>query len=66
MGLIGLVVAGIFLAAFVINVALGSVAGAPPLGVVAEMLLLFAAAIAFVAAILKREATRKRQNQEHR
>lgn len=51
-----LIVAGILVAAFVANVALGSVSGEPPLSNVAELLLLLAASVAFVAAILRREA----------
>jgi hypothetical protein len=51
-----LIAAGVLLAIFVGNVALGAVAGDPPLGTVAELLLLVGAAVAFTAAILKHEA----------
>lgn len=44
---------------FALNVALGSFGGTPFLGDVGEMLLLFAASVAFVAAVLKREAAAK-------
>lgn len=44
---------------FAANVAMGSIGEAPFLGDVGEMLLLFAASLAFVAAILKREAAKK-------
>lgn len=52
-GLIGSVVC---LAIFVVNVAVGSIAGSPPLGNVAEMVLLLAASIFFVVHLLKCEA----------
>jgi hypothetical protein len=51
-----LILAGLLLAAFVTNVAFGAVEGNPPLGNVAELLLLIGAAIAFTVAILKAEA----------
>ncbi|MFO6465020.1 hypothetical protein ACK8OR_11565 [Jannaschia sp. KMU-145] len=54
-----LIIAAIFLAAFVTNVVMGSVAGDAPLGNVAEMLLLLTAAVAFTVAILRREADAK-------
>jgi hypothetical protein len=54
-----LIAAGLLLAVFIANVALGSVAGDAPLGVVAEAILLFAASICFTVAILKREAAAK-------
>jgi len=44
------------------NVVMGAFAGSVFLGDVGEMLVLFAAAILFVVAILKREADRKRKN----
>lgn len=44
---------------FSVNVAIGSAGGDPFLGDVGEMLVLFASALAFVAAILKREAEQK-------
>jgi len=49
----------ILFAAFAANVAFGAATGAPVLGDVGEMLLLFSAAIVFVVAILKKEADRK-------
>ena len=52
-------------AVFFGNVALGAFAGRAVLGDVAEMLVLFAASILFVAAILKREADEKK-NQRSR
>lgn len=51
-----MILAALFLLIFVANVTMGSMTGAPVLGNVAEMGLLFAASIAFVAAVLKREA----------
>ncbi|MEM1274512.1 MAG: hypothetical protein AAGF88_11885 [Pseudomonadota bacterium] len=57
----GLVIAAVLLVGFVVNVAIGSVSGAAPLGNVAEMVLLFCASIAFVADVLRREA----QAQQH-
>ncbi|MGB3313610.1 MAG: hypothetical protein WBB85_04295 [Albidovulum sp.] len=44
---------------FVANVAFGAILGAAFLGDVSEMLVLFAASIAFVASILRREAAAK-------
>ncbi|MFA8385194.1 MAG: hypothetical protein ACEPO2_06185 [Pelagibaca sp.] len=44
------------------NVALGAFAGAVFLSDIGEMLVLFAAAILFVVAILKKEADRKKKN----
>lgn len=54
-----LAAAGVLFAIFVVNVSMGSVTGSPMIGIVGEMLLLFAASIAFVVAILKREAQEK-------
>jgi uncharacterized membrane protein YcaP (DUF421 family) len=54
----------LLLATFVVNVALGAVSGDPILGNVTEMLLLLAAAIAFVAGILKREAADNAKKQD--
>jgi hypothetical protein len=51
-----LILAGLLLGAFVANVAYGSIDGRPPLGNVAELLLLVGASVAFVTAILKHEA----------
>ncbi len=55
-----LILASILFGVFVINVAMGALAGMRFLTDVTEMLLLFAASIAFVAAILKQEAARKK------
>ncbi len=52
------IVFGIYFA----NVALGAFAGAAFLSDIGEMLVLFAAAILFVVAILKKEADRKNKN----
>lgn len=56
-----LIAASLLFGVFVINVIMGSATGAGFLGDVGEMLLLFAASIAFVAAILKREAAAKKE-----
>ena len=48
--------------AFVGNVVMGAVTGSPVVGDVPEALILFAASIAFVAEILRREAAAKLQN----
>ncbi|MEM9317450.1 MAG: hypothetical protein AAGA70_00385 [Pseudomonadota bacterium] len=53
-------VSAILLVVFVANVSFGAVNGDPVLNNVTEMLILFGAAIAFVAAILKREAEANR------
>lgn len=52
------IVFGIYFA----NVALGAFAGAAFLSDIGEMLVLFAAAILFVVAILKKEADRNKKN----
>lgn len=54
-----LALAALLFAVFVANVAMGALASQPFLGDIGEMLVMFAASIAFVAAILKREADRK-------
>jgi hypothetical protein len=54
-----LLLAIVLFGGFAANVALGSFGQTPYLGDVGEMLLLFAASLAFVAAILKCEAARK-------
>lgn len=54
-----LLISGILFFAYVGNVVLGATTSAPILSDVQEMLILFAASIAFVAAILKREAEAK-------
>lgn len=58
-----LALAGALFAVFVINVSMGSITGTVLLGIVGEMLLLFAASVSFVVAILKREANEKLGNQ---
>ena len=59
-----LAVASILFLLYVANVILGAFSGAPILGNVGEMLILFCASIAFVAAILRREA-RDRRTKNH-
>jgi hypothetical protein len=54
-----LIAAFVFFAIFALNVALGSYGASPFLGDVGEMLLLFAASVAFVIAVMKREAATK-------
>ena len=54
-----LIIAALFVLGFVANVVIGSMTGTPIVGDVAEMCLLFAGSIAFVVAILKREAVEK-------
>lgn len=56
-----LILSAILFSVFALNVIAGSMGGTVYLGDVQEMLVLFAAAIAFVAAILKREAAAKNQ-----
>lgn len=56
--------AGILFLIFAANVVMGSAAGAPFMGDVSEMLVLFGASVAFVAAILNREARRKANDQD--
>ena len=51
--------AAVLFAVFVANVVLGAMSGAKFLGDVSEMLVLFAASIAFVASILRREVAAK-------
>ena len=58
-----LALAAALFALFAINVGMGSFADSSFLGEVGEMLVLFAASIAFVMAILKKEADAK-ANQE--
>lgn len=59
-----LLISGVLFAAFFGNVMLGAFSGSPILNDVQEMLLLFAASIAFVAAILKREAQAKAEKND--
>ena len=54
-----LAIAAILFAAFVADVVMGAMSGASILSDVQQMLLLFAASIAFVAAVLKRESKSK-------
>ncbi|MEM7462337.1 MAG: hypothetical protein AAF362_06605 [Pseudomonadota bacterium] len=51
-----LAISAFLFAIFAANVVLGAITGSPILGDVPEMLVLFAASIAFVAVILQREA----------
>ena len=55
-----LAIAAVLFAVFFIDVVLGAVSGAPFLSDIQGMLVLFAASIAFVVAILKREADAKK------
>lgn len=57
-----LVASIITFAVFFANVALGAFAGRAIFGDIGEMLVLFAAAILFVVAILKKEADHKNNN----
>jgi hypothetical protein len=57
-----LALASILLVIFVVNVALGATSGSAFMGDVSEMLVLFAASIAFVVAILRREAQSKQDD----
>ena len=52
-------IALLLVAVFTANVVIGAVTGASPLNIVAEMLILFAAAIAFSVGILRSEAQAK-------
>ena len=49
-------IAALLLSAFIANVVIGAVGQAPIVGLVAEMLILFGAAIAFSIGILRSEA----------
>ncbi|MEM9707961.1 MAG: hypothetical protein AAF871_04160 [Pseudomonadota bacterium] len=53
------VIAAVLLVLFVANVAIGAVGQSAPVGIVAEMLVLFSAAIAFSVGILRSEAREK-------
>ncbi|QGY00217.1 hypothetical protein EI983_18880 [Roseovarius faecimaris] len=53
------VIALVLLVMFVGNVVIGAVGQAPVVGIVAEMLILFGAAIAFSVGILRSEAREK-------
>lgn len=56
-----LAIAALLFVIFASNVVTGAMTGSPMLGDVFEMLILFAASIAFVTAILQREARSKAQ-----
>lgn len=58
------IVALILVVAFTINVVVGAVGDGPIVGVVAEMLILFAAAISFSVGILRSEARAKKSELE--
>jgi hypothetical protein len=55
-----LVISGLFMLAFVTNVVLGAFTAQAPVGDVGEMLLLLGSSVAFVAAILIREAAEQK------
>lgn len=55
-------IALVLVAAFTANVVVGAVGDAPIVGNVAEMLILFGAAIAFSVGILRSEARAKSEN----
>ncbi len=57
-----LIISAVIFAIYIANVFLGATGGSPFVGDVSEMLLLFAAVIAFVIAILQREAAEKKKN----
>lgn len=61
----GMFIAAALLTAFIVNVVLGSISGAPPLGNVSEMVLLLSAAIIFVIEILRREDRAAAQHDDH-
>jgi len=60
------IVALILVAAFTANVVIGAIGDAPLVGNVAEMVILFAAAISFSAGILKSEARAKAQEKTNK
>lgn len=55
-------IAAILLLAFIANVVIGAVGQAPLVGIVAEMLIMFSAAIAFSIGILRSEAQEDSRN----
>jgi hypothetical protein len=59
-----LAVSAILFSVFFGNVLLGAFTGAPILDDIGEWLVLFAASIAFVVAILRREAAEKKSTQD--
>ncbi len=54
-GRLALLAAGVLFVAFFSNVAMGAIAGNPPLGDVPEMLTLLASAVLFAVAVLRFE-----------
>lgn len=54
-----LIISLVFFLIYIANVILGATDGSPFVGDVGEMLLLFASSIAFVVAVLQREAAEK-------
>lgn len=58
------IVALVLVAVFTVNVAVGAIGDAPMFGNVAEMVILFAAAIAFTVGILKSEARAKARKKD--
>ena len=54
-----LIISAVIFLIYIANVVLGATGGTPFAGDVTEMLMLFAAAIAFVIAVLQREAAEK-------
>ena len=57
-----LIISAIIFAIYIANVVLGATGGAAFVGDVSEMLLLFASVIAFVIAVLQREAAEKNKD----
>lgn len=57
-----LALAALLFAVFSLNVVMGSLTASPFLGDIGEMAVLFAASVAFVVAILKREADARSGN----
>ena len=57
-----LILSVVIFAVCIANVFLGATGGSPFVGDVSEMLILFAAVIAFVIAVLQREAAERNQN----
>lgn len=58
------IIALCLVAAFTANVVIGAVGDGPVVGTVTEMVVLFAAAIAFSVGILRSEARAKEENQK--
>ena len=59
-----LAISGVIFADFVLNVAMGAFGGRQFMGDVSEMLVLFCASLAFVVAILQREAREKPKSEQ--